>query len=109
MWLGEEFWGHQGRVARVQKGPWVDRYVFIYPEWHEDWWVMVIDPSPTPGVPGDQYIDDGSYLENLAREWIFEWLPLGPEEEQLERDHFGWRPLLGTRGAPVRRGWRSMF
>ncbi|WP_206750564.1 hypothetical protein, partial [Cryobacterium sp. TMT3-29-2] len=67
MWLGEEFWGEQGRIARIQAGPWAGRHAYIYPEHQDDWWVMVIDPSPEPGVPGDNYIDDGSYLEELAR------------------------------------------
>jgi hypothetical protein len=90
-------------------GSWVNGYVFIYPDSREDWWVMAIEPSPTPGVPGDHYIDDGSYLENLASEWELEWIPIGPEEEQLEREVFGWRPLEDNRGAPQRRGWRSIF
>jgi hypothetical protein len=109
MWLGEDFWGTQGRIARVRGGGWPGRFVFIYPEVLDDRWVMVIDPSPTPGVSGEQYIDDGSYLERLAREWDFEWVPLGPEEEKLEREHFGWRPLEDYRNGPVRHGWRSMM
>lgn len=80
MWLGEEFWGEQGRIARIKAGPWAGRYVYIYPEHEDDWWVMVIDPPPTPGIPGDNYIDDGSYLEELAREGQFEWVP--PESKR---------------------------
>ena len=53
MWLGEEFWAEQGRIAKIQAGPWAGRYAYIYPEHQDDWWVMVIDPSPEPGVPGD--------------------------------------------------------
>lgn len=94
VWLGgEEFWGHQGRVARINAGPWAGRYVLIYPEYVGDWWGMVIAPTPTPGSPGNLYIDDGSYLEERASEWQFEWIPRGLDEEALERQFFGWRPL----------------
>ena len=97
MWLGEEFWGLQGRVARITAGPWAGRYAYIYPEFVDDWWVMVISPSPSPTAPGDVFIDDGSYLEDRARDWPFEWVPLGPEEEALEKLHFGRRPLSAAR------------
>jgi len=78
----------------TENDTWAGRYAYIYPELKDDWWVMVIEPSPTPGIPGNNYIDDGSYLEELAREGQFEWVPPGVEEERLEREHFGWRPLL---------------
>ena len=110
MWLGQEFWGEQGRIARIQAGPWAGRYAYIYPEHKDDWWVMVIDPSPKPDVPGDNYFDDGSYLEELAGEWQFEWVPLGFEEERLEREHFGWRPLLSAEAlARKRRSRKQRF
>ena len=93
--MNPSFWGSQGRIARLTAGPWSGRFAFVYPDTREPWWTVVIDPGPVPGVPGDMYIDNTSYIEKIIDEWGFVWVALGKEEFELEREHFGWRPLQG--------------
>ena len=32
-------------------------------------------------------------VDDLTLEWGLRWIPPGPDEESLEQDLFGWRPL----------------
>lgn len=93
-WKTREFWGDRGRVARIHAGPWAGRMLFAYPESVPGWWTIVVDPGPNPNAPGDLYIDDAEYLAALEEKGHFEWLALGDEEWQLEKDHFDWRKEL---------------
>ncbi|SIS10015.1 hypothetical protein SAMN05880568_2745 [Microbacterium sp. RURRCA19A] len=34
-------------------------------------------------------------MSGLIDEWDVDWIPSGPEEVEVERRIFGWRPLLG--------------
>jgi len=90
-WKTVEFWGDRGRVAKIHSGPWAGRFLFAYPETVDGWWTLVVDPSFRRDAPGDLYIDDADYLVELESEGQFEWLPLGAEEAQTEREHFDWR------------------
>lgn len=93
MELTSAFWGAQGRVGRIQAGPWVGRFVFAYPDPLDEWWTVVIDPPPVEGVPGDDYYKGNDVIVEVNAAWNIQWLPRGAEEEQIEREHFGWRPL----------------
>ena len=88
-----EFWGMQGRIGLAKAGALADCYIFVYPDTRDGWWVLVVDPSPVPGLPGDSYIDDEEWLRSELDDAEVGWVPAGPEEERLERCHFGWRPL----------------
>ncbi|WP_157155353.1 hypothetical protein [Diaminobutyricimonas sp. LJ205] len=89
-----QFWGEQGRVARIQAGPHRGGFIFIYPDTAEPWWTIVIDPSPVEGAPGDLYIDDTGELDYMVKDWDLFWVPRD-EDDEIEREHFGWRPLRG--------------
>lgn len=88
------FWGTQGRVGFARSGPWSGRFVFVYPDTLPEWWTVVVSPSPTPGVPGDMYLEGNAEVSHLFTQWNIDWLPPGTEEEQrIETEEFGWRPL----------------
>lgn len=96
------FWGGQGRLAWIRRGPYEGRLAFVYPDSAPEWWTLVIDPGPVEGVPGDLYIDDTEYLFLLFVQWQFEWIDKD-DDVDLERERFGWRPLQGnnwTIGSP---------
>lgn len=90
-----EFWGSQGRLGNIQSGPWAGSLLFAYPDTLPEWWTFVVDPSPYPGLPGDHYEVGTEKILEQFDEWKVEWIPRGPEESIVERERFGWRPLVG--------------
>lgn len=79
----------------IHEGPWAGRYIFAYADTQPEWWTIVISPPPQPGVPGDLYLDGNHELAKILVDWRVDWITPGPEETRIEREEFGWRPLLG--------------
>jgi hypothetical protein len=89
------FWGDQGRIGLIRSGEWAGRLLFVYPDTMQDWWTLVVDPSPSVGVAGDYYTPGTAYVLSLLEEWDVDWMPLDEDESVFERERFGWRPLSG--------------
>lgn len=91
-----EFWGSQGRIGEITRGPLAGSILFAYPDSLVEWWTFVIDPSPTPGQPGDLYVQgNDEALRLLDNEWSVLWMSVDEEEAKIESQRFGWRPLRG--------------
>ncbi|KQM15275.1 hypothetical protein ASF83_04630 [Plantibacter sp. Leaf171] len=88
-----EFWGSQGRLGQIRKGELLNRHVFVYPDTAEPWWTVVVETTPDATVPDDRYIPDTDLFMSLMHDWEVAWLPRGQEEQDLEAELFGWRPL----------------
>ena len=84
-------------MGTISRGEWAGRLIFAYPDTLPEWWTVIVEPPPTPGSPGDLYLHGTrEVLETFDKEWDVEWMPLGPEEAEIERTHFyAWRPLRG--------------
>lgn len=94
MFESESFWGSQGRIARITRGEFQGCFAFVYPDTEPHWWTIVVDPSPYPDAPYEMYFDGTDELLYFVREWGLDWLPR-QDDEEIEKHHFGWRPLSG--------------
>lgn len=90
--LDRSFWGEQGRVASITEGEYAGRVMFMYPESPDGWWTVFVEPRPDDENAIDIYVCEPDLPVTLTAEWGLEWVPVGSDEE-LEREHFGWRPL----------------
>jgi hypothetical protein len=96
-----EFWGSEGRVARITAGTYVVHFALVFWDPNPEAWAVVVMPAvDSPAVDDELDVlgEHGPFMsEELAVEIIddgrFEWLPLGPQEAALERDVFSYRPL----------------
>jgi hypothetical protein len=89
------FWGSQGRVGVIDAGELIGRHIFVYPDTFENWWTMVVEPSPYPDRPGEDYTYGAQQVADLLDPLEISWLPLGEAETKIEHAIFERRPLLG--------------
>ncbi len=90
-----QFWGSQGRVGVITAGELSGRNIFVYPDTLEDWWTIVVEPSPYVGRSGEDHTHGSFQAAAILDPLAIEWLPQGEAEAQVEREFFGRRPLLG--------------
>lgn len=57
------------------------------------WWTLVVEPSPYPNRPGEDYTYGVEQVNELIDPMDVHWLEKGPAEEEIEKDLFSRRPL----------------
>lgn len=91
--MNREFWGEAGRVGRIGAGAHTGAYIFAYPDTLPQWWTLVIEPSPYPDRPGEDYVFGDHVLSDIIDSLQVNWLEPGPSEVALEQSIFQRRPL----------------
>lgn len=69
--------------------------MFVYPDTAQDWWTIVVEPSPYPDRGGEDYTHGRELIASILESMDVTWLERGETEAEIERTFFDRRPLLG--------------